>query len=107
MSTASGYRIIAAIAVVLALSGCDISVDGDGSTKVNGSVHIQAGKAGRRCQNRQRLDSRRRQRRGHLGRDRQWQCSSGSPRHCNSAKTVNGAMLRSAKARTSAAARVL
>jgi DUF4097 and DUF4098 domain-containing protein YvlB len=45
MSTASGYRIIAAAAVILALSGCDISVDGDGSTKINGSVHIPAGKA--------------------------------------------------------------
>lgn len=45
MSTANGYRIIAAAAVILALSGCDISVDGDGSTKVNGSVHIPAGKA--------------------------------------------------------------
>lgn len=45
MSTAKGYRIIAAVAVILALSGCDISVDGDGSTKVNGSVHIPAGKA--------------------------------------------------------------
>ncbi|HEY2781997.1 MAG TPA: hypothetical protein VGI90_14540 [Steroidobacteraceae bacterium] len=45
MSTASGYRIIAAVAVFLAVSGCDISVDGDGSNKVNGSVHIAAGKA--------------------------------------------------------------
>lgn len=45
MSTANGYGIIAAVAVILALSGCDISVDGDGSTKVNGSVHIPAGKA--------------------------------------------------------------
>ena len=44
MSTANGYRIIAAVAVLLAVSGCDISVDGDGSTKVNGSVHISAGK---------------------------------------------------------------
>lgn len=45
MRTANGYRIIAAIAVILALPGCDIQVDGDGSTKVNGSVHIPAGKA--------------------------------------------------------------
>jgi hypothetical protein len=45
MSTANGYRILAAVAVILALSGCDISVDGDGSTKVNGSVHVSAGKA--------------------------------------------------------------
>ena len=45
MSTANGCRIIAAAAVILALSGCDISVDGDGSTKINGSVHIAAGKA--------------------------------------------------------------
>lgn len=44
MSTASCYRVIAAIAAMLALTACDISVDGDGSTKVNGSVHIQAGK---------------------------------------------------------------
>jgi len=45
MRTANGYRIIGAIAVMLALSGCDLQVDGDGSTKVNGSVHIPAGKA--------------------------------------------------------------
>jgi hypothetical protein len=45
MRTASGYRIIAGIAAILALSACDISVDGDGSTKVNGSVHVPAGKA--------------------------------------------------------------
>jgi DUF4097 and DUF4098 domain-containing protein YvlB len=45
MSTAHGYGIVAAVAVILAMSGCDISVDGDGSTRVNGSVHIPAGKA--------------------------------------------------------------
>jgi len=45
MRTASGYRVITAIAVILALSGCDLAVDGDGSSKVNGSVHIPAGKA--------------------------------------------------------------
>jgi DUF4097 and DUF4098 domain-containing protein YvlB len=45
MNIANDYRIIAAVAVIFALSGCDISVDGDGSTKVNGSVHIPAGKA--------------------------------------------------------------
>jgi DUF4097 and DUF4098 domain-containing protein YvlB len=45
MSTASGYRIVAAIAVILALAACDISVDGEGSSKVNGSVHVLAGKA--------------------------------------------------------------
>ena len=56
MSTANGYRILAAIAVLLAVSGCDISVDGDGSTKVNGSVHISAGKAGRGRQHGQWLD---------------------------------------------------
>ncbi|MDP9088126.1 MAG: hypothetical protein M3O26_05210 [Pseudomonadota bacterium] len=44
MTTASG-QIIAAMAVMLALSACDISVDGDGSSKVNGSVHVPAGKA--------------------------------------------------------------
>jgi hypothetical protein len=36
MNTAKGYRGFAAFAVILALAGCDISVDGDGSTKVNG-----------------------------------------------------------------------
>jgi hypothetical protein len=45
MRTAHGYRIIASMAAILALSACDISVDGDGATKVNGSVHIPAGKA--------------------------------------------------------------
>jgi DUF4097 and DUF4098 domain-containing protein YvlB len=45
MRTAHGYRVIAAIAVMFAISACDISVDGDGTTKVNGSVHIPAGKA--------------------------------------------------------------
>src|ERR1700677_2359964 len=44
MSTANLYRIVAAAAVIVVLSGCDIS-DGDGLTKVNGSVHIPAGKA--------------------------------------------------------------
>lgn len=44
MTTAHG-QIIAAVAMILALSACDISVDGDGSTKVNGSVHVPAGKA--------------------------------------------------------------
>jgi DUF4097 and DUF4098 domain-containing protein YvlB len=45
MNMANGYRITAAVAVVFALSGCDISIDGDGSTRVNGSVHIPAGKS--------------------------------------------------------------
>jgi DUF4097 and DUF4098 domain-containing protein YvlB len=45
MNTANGYRVIAAMAAILSLTGCDISVDGDGSTKINGSVHIPAGKA--------------------------------------------------------------
>jgi hypothetical protein len=40
-----GYRIVVAIAAILAFSGCDIEVDSDGSSKVNGSVHIPAGKA--------------------------------------------------------------
>ena len=44
MIAANRYRILAAAAAILALSACDIS-DGDGSTKVNGSVHIPAGKA--------------------------------------------------------------
>ncbi len=40
------YRFIAGLAIILALAGCDISIDGDadGATKVNGSVHIPAGK---------------------------------------------------------------
>jgi hypothetical protein len=45
MRAASGYRTITAIALIFALSACDLSVDGDGSSKVNGSVHIPAGKA--------------------------------------------------------------
>ncbi len=45
MSTTTGYRSIVALAAILTLSACDIGVDGDGSTKVNGSVHIPAGKA--------------------------------------------------------------
>jgi hypothetical protein len=45
MNKANGYRVLTAIAVIFALAGCDISVDGDGSTKINGSVHIPAGKA--------------------------------------------------------------
>jgi hypothetical protein len=46
MRTAS-YRLFTGLALILAVAGCDISVDGnpDGSTKVNGSVHIPAGKA--------------------------------------------------------------
>lgn len=43
--TPASCQIIAATAVILALSACDISVDGDGSSKVNGSVHVPAGKA--------------------------------------------------------------
>jgi hypothetical protein len=45
MSTAIGYRTLAAIAAVLTLMGCDISIDsdGNGNTKVNGSVHVTAG----------------------------------------------------------------
>jgi cytoskeletal protein CcmA (bactofilin family) len=45
MSTASGYTTLAAIAAILSLMGCDISIDGDGNgnNKVNGSVHIAAG----------------------------------------------------------------
>jgi DUF4097 and DUF4098 domain-containing protein YvlB len=42
----ANYRIVAALAIVLAAAGCDISIDGDSdsATKVNGSVHIPAGK---------------------------------------------------------------
>ncbi|HXP64634.1 MAG TPA: hypothetical protein VN815_04090 [Steroidobacteraceae bacterium] len=43
MRTAIGYRTLAAIAALLTLVGCDISVDSNGNTKVNGSVHITAG----------------------------------------------------------------
>ena len=45
MSTASGYRILAAVAAILSLTGCDISIDGDGTgnNKVNGAVHVTAG----------------------------------------------------------------
>jgi cytoskeletal protein CcmA (bactofilin family) len=43
MRMASGCRIIAAIIATLTLSACDI--DGDESNKVNGSVHVPAGKA--------------------------------------------------------------
>jgi cytoskeletal protein CcmA (bactofilin family) len=42
MRIANGYR-FAALAV-LALSGCDISIDGDDSNKINGSIHVPAGK---------------------------------------------------------------
>lgn len=45
MKMASGYPLIAATAVVLLLSGCDISIDGDDSNRINGSVHVPAGKA--------------------------------------------------------------
>jgi DUF4097 and DUF4098 domain-containing protein YvlB len=34
----------AALAMSAALSGCDVSSDGDGSNKVNGSIHLLAGK---------------------------------------------------------------
>jgi cytoskeletal protein CcmA (bactofilin family) len=42
---ANGFRFMAACAVILAFSGCDISFDGDDSNKVNGSVHVPVGKA--------------------------------------------------------------
>jgi DUF4097 and DUF4098 domain-containing protein YvlB len=45
MRMANGFRFMAACAVILAFSGCDISFDGDGSNKVNGSVHVPVGKA--------------------------------------------------------------
>jgi hypothetical protein len=38
-----GYRLVAAVAVVLILSGCD-GFDGDASNRVNGSIHVPAGK---------------------------------------------------------------
>ncbi|HEY2677326.1 MAG TPA: hypothetical protein VGI65_10170 [Steroidobacteraceae bacterium] len=43
MSMANGCRIIMAIVAIVALSACDI--DGDDSHKINGSVHVPAGKA--------------------------------------------------------------
>ena len=45
MRMANGYRFMAACAVILSISGCDISFDGDDSNKVNGSVHVPVGKA--------------------------------------------------------------
>jgi len=39
-----GCKVLAAFAVILALSGCDGSFDSDDSNKVNGSVHVPAGK---------------------------------------------------------------
>ena len=43
MRIANRYRFIAALAI-LGLCGCDISIDGDDSNKINGSVHVPAGK---------------------------------------------------------------
>ena len=43
MRTAIGYRTLAAIAALLTLVVCDISVDSNDNTKVNGSVHSTAG----------------------------------------------------------------
>jgi DUF4097 and DUF4098 domain-containing protein YvlB len=42
----ANYRIVAGLAILLAVAGCDFSIDGDSDspTKVNGSVHIPAGK---------------------------------------------------------------
>jgi hypothetical protein len=47
MRMANAYRFTAAFAVILVLAGCDLSVDGDSDsqTRVNGSVHVPAGKA--------------------------------------------------------------
>jgi hypothetical protein len=39
-----GHGFIAALAVILALSACGGSNDGDESTKINGSIHVPAGK---------------------------------------------------------------
>jgi hypothetical protein len=38
------YGVIASLALMLALSGCGGSSDGDESTKINGSIHVPAGK---------------------------------------------------------------
>jgi hypothetical protein len=41
----TGLRdLVAALAVLAALSGCGASYDGDASTKVNGSIHVPVGK---------------------------------------------------------------
>lgn len=42
---AKAAGIFTALALLVALSGCDGSSDGDESTKVNGSIHVPAGKA--------------------------------------------------------------
>jgi DUF4097 and DUF4098 domain-containing protein YvlB len=39
-----GYKFLAAFAVILVVSGCDGSFDSDDSNKINGSVHVPAGK---------------------------------------------------------------
>jgi hypothetical protein len=38
------HRFFAALAAVVAFSGCGVSNDGDGSTKINGSITVPAGK---------------------------------------------------------------
>jgi DUF4097 and DUF4098 domain-containing protein YvlB len=38
------YGVVAALAVVFSLSACGGSDDGDASTKINGSIHVPAGK---------------------------------------------------------------
>jgi hypothetical protein len=45
LCAASRYRFIAAIAVILILPACDGSFDGDDSNRINGSIHVAAGKA--------------------------------------------------------------
>jgi hypothetical protein len=41
----SGYRSVLAIAAIVLLSACDGSFEGDDSNKINGSIHVPAGKA--------------------------------------------------------------
>jgi cytoskeletal protein CcmA (bactofilin family) len=43
--TKHGYRLIAVWAAILVLSGCDGSFDGNDSNKINGTIHVLAGKA--------------------------------------------------------------
>jgi DUF4097 and DUF4098 domain-containing protein YvlB len=39
-----GYGLIAAIAAILVLAGCDATFDSDDSNKINGSIHVPVGK---------------------------------------------------------------
>jgi DUF4097 and DUF4098 domain-containing protein YvlB len=43
-SIQASWRFVAALAVILAFSGCELSGDSDDSNKINGSIHVTAGK---------------------------------------------------------------